>query len=291
MFAITAITGRVGGALAETLLSTGQGVRAVVRDEKKGAPWAARGCDVVIADMDDAGPLTKALTGVEGAFILLPPLFDPSPGFPETRAMIAVIREALEKAAPPKAVVLSTVGADAMQPNLLNGLRFLEEALASLPMPLTLLRAAWFMENAEWDIASARDEGVIRSCLQPLDRPIAMIATADVGRTAAELLLEDWNGKRVVELQAEERVSPNRIAAAFGKALGREVKAEVVARDTWEATFRAHGMNNPVPRMQMLDGFNEGWIDFRDRGAHARKGRVGIDEAVASLVARKDKPA
>lgn len=41
----------------------------------------------------------------------------------------------------------------------------------------------------------------------------------------------------------------------------------------------------------MLDGFNEGWIDFRDRGAHARKGRVGIDEAVASLVARKDKPA
>lgn len=287
MFAITAITGRVGGALAETLLSRGQGVRAVVRDGNKGAPWAARGCDVAIADMNDAGPLTQALTGVEGAFILLPPTFDPSPGFPETRAMIAVIREALKKAAPPKAVVLSTIGADAMQPNLLNGLRFLEEALAGLPMPLAFQRAAWFMENAEWDIASARDEGVIRSCLQPLDRPVPMIATADAGRTAAELLLEEWSGHRIVELQAEERVSPNRIAAAFGKALGRDVKAEIVARDTWEGIFRAQGMHNPVPRMQMLDGFNEGWIDFRDHGAHARKGRIGIDDAIASLVARK----
>ncbi|MBA8886236.1 uncharacterized protein YbjT (DUF2867 family) [Dokdonella fugitiva] len=287
MFAITAITGRVGDALAETLLSKGQSVRAVVRDRNKGEPWAARGCDIAIADMNDAGPLTQALAGVEGAFILLPPLFDPSPGFPETRAMIAIIREALEQAAPPKAVVLSTIGADAMQPNLLSGLRFLEEALASLEMPLTFLRAAWFMENAEWDIASARDEGVIRSCLQPLERPVPMIAIADVGRTAAELLLEKWNGKRVVELQAGERVSPNRIAAAFGKALGRDVKAEIVARETWEAIFRAQGMNNPVPRMQMLDGFNEGWIDFRDQGAHARKGRIGIDDAIASLVAGK----
>ena len=29
-------------------------------------------------------------------------------------------------------------------------------------------------------------------------------------------------------------------------------------------------MKNPIPRIRMLDGFNEGWIDF-DGGAQARK--------------------
>jgi hypothetical protein len=36
--------------------------------------------------------------------------------------------------------------------------------------------------------------------------------------------------------------------------------------------------------MRMLDGFNEGWIDFRDPNAQRRKGRIGIDEAIAELV-------
>ncbi len=58
-----------------------------------------------------------------------PPVFDPAPGFPEIQARITNIRAALEKAAPPKIVVLSTIGADAVQANLLNSLRFLEEAL------------------------------------------------------------------------------------------------------------------------------------------------------------------
>jgi NAD(P)H dehydrogenase (quinone) len=287
MYAITAITGRVGGALAETLLASGHQVRAIVRDEQKGASWKARGCDVAVADVSDSDRLAQAFTGVEGAFILLPPLFDPAPGFPEAQAMISVIREALEKAAPPKVVVLSTIGADTAQPNLLTALRLLEQSLADLPMPITFLRAAWFMENAEWDIASARDEGVIHSFLQPLDRPVAMVATDDVGRVAAELLLEDWKGHRVIELSAAERVSPNAIAAAFAKALGRDVKADIVPRETWETLFRAQGMQNPTPRIQMVDGFNEGWIDFRDPDAKVRTGRIGIDEAIASLVGRK----
>jgi hypothetical protein len=57
-----------------------------------------------------------------------------------------------------------------------------------------------------------------------------------------------------------------------------------VPRNEWEAIFRRQGMVNPLPRMQMIDGFNEGWIDFRDKGAGARKSRVSIDEVIAALV-------
>ena len=289
MFAVTAITGRVGGVLAETLLASGHKVRAVIRDEAKGAPWLAKGCEIAVADLSDPGPLAAALSGVEGAFILLPPVYDAEPGFPAVLPRIAVIREALHRALPPKVVVLSTIGADAAEPNLLNALRLLEEALADLPVAVTFLRAAWFMENAQWDIASARDQGMIDSYLQPLDRPVAMISAADVGRTAAELLLEDWHGHRVTELEAGQRVSPNQIAAAFAKALGREVEARTVPRERWETIFHEQGMRHPAMRMRMLDGFNEGWIDFRDPHALERQGRTGIDEAIAGLVRAPDR--
>ena len=37
----------------------------------------------------------------------------------------------------------------------------------------------------------------------------------------------------------------------------------------------------------MVDGFNTGWIDFADGGAHARKGSIGIDQAITTLIQRE----
>ena len=110
-----------------------------------------------------------------------------------------------------------------------------------------------------------------------------------MGRVAADLLRETWTGQRIVELEAAERTTPNAIAAAFAKALGKPVRAQIAPRGEWEQAFRAQGMKNPTPRMQMIDGFNEGWIDFKTQGANGRKGRVTIDEAIAALVAIEEK--
>jgi NAD(P)H dehydrogenase (quinone) len=286
MFAITGITGKVGAAVARSLLSADQSVRAVVRDHSKGAAWAQLGCDIAVADMSDIEALTAAFEGTAAVFVLLPPFFDPAPGFPEASGVIESVRAALVRAKPEKVVALSTIGANAPHPNLLNVLGRMEEAFSSLSMPVTFLRAAWFMENAAWDIASAKT-GLIQSYLQPLNRALPMISSDDVGRTAAALLQERWDGKRVVELEGPQRISPNAVAAAFAKALGHPVRSEVVPRDQWESVFRAQGMKNPTPRMQMLDGFNAGWIDFPNHGAHARKGSIGIDQAIATLIQRE----
>jgi NAD(P)H dehydrogenase (quinone) len=284
MYTIMGVTGKVGGATARVLLAEGKRLRVVVRDRAKGESWATQGCEVAIADLDNVEALAHAFDGAEAAFVMLPPLFDPSPDWREARAMIDTLRTALIKGAPKRVVALSTIGADAERPNLLSQLGLLERALSTLAMPVTLLRAAWFMENAAFDFASARDHGVVRSCLQPLDRAVPMISTADIGNVIADLLQQQWNGRRIVELESAERVSPIAIAAAFAKALGKPVRVEAVPREQWEAIFRAQGMHNPLPRMQMIDGFNEGWIDFADKGAHARKGSVSIDTAIAALV-------
>jgi uncharacterized protein YbjT (DUF2867 family) len=285
MYAITGITGQVGGVVARSLLAQGHSVRAVVRDAAKGAKWAEQGCDVALAAMDDVAALTRAFEGTEGVFILLPPNFDPTDGFPESRRVIAVVREAIEAAMPGKVVLLSTIGAQAEQTNLLSQLALMEQALGTLPMPVAFLRAGWFMENAAWDIEPARTGGEIASFLQPLDRRIPMVATADVGRVAAELLTEDWQGHRIVELEGPYRVSPVDIAASLAGLLGRDVTAHAVPRDTWEGLFLSQGMKNPKHRIRMVDGFNEGWIDFEGGANGTRKGTVSLETVLKGLVA------
>jgi uncharacterized protein YbjT (DUF2867 family) len=285
MYSVMGVTGKVGGAVAASLLQAGQSVRAIVRDAGKGAAWQKRGAAIAIADLENPAALARAFAGAEGAFVMLPPLFDPAPDFAEAKRMIAALRTALAEGRPSRVVCLSTIGADAKETSLLSQLGLLEQALDDLPMPVTFLRAAWFLENAAWDVAPARETGVMASALQPMDKAFPMVASADVGRTAAALLQESWTGKRVVELEGPRRISPNDIAAALGEALGRPVRAAPIAREDWENLFRSQGMRNPGPRMRMLDGFNEGWIAFAEDGAKARKGTIGLAEVIRALVA------
>ncbi len=219
MYAITGITGQVGGAVARKLLSDNQSVCAVIRDANKRTAWVEQGCAVALADMNDTDALTAAFTDAEGVFVVIPPNFAPSPGFPETRAIVAALRTALTAAHPGKVVCLSTIGAQATQSNLLTQLQILEQVLGDLPMPIAFLRPAWFMENAYWDVAPARESGIIQSFLQPLDKPVPMIATADIGRVASELLQQTWSGRRIVEIEGPQRVTPNDIAKGFSKVL------------------------------------------------------------------------
>jgi NAD(P)H dehydrogenase (quinone) len=287
MFVITGVTGNIGGHIARNLLAANRPVRAVVRDLSKGEAWAQRGCELAQADITDASALSSAFKNADGVFILVPPNFDPLPGFPEARAIAATLKEALETARPARVVYLSTIGAQASQSNLLTQHTVIEGVLKELPLPITFLRPGWFMENSSWDVAPARAHGVIPSFLQPLDKPVPMVATADIGRLASELLQETWTGHRVVELEAPNRVTPNQIAATFAELLGRPVKMELVPRETWEPLFTSQGMKNPMPRIRMLDGFNEGWIEFEAGEAGSRKGNVSLKTVLQALIERE----
>ena len=287
MYAITGITGKVGGALARALLAAHQPVRAVVRDADKAREWAALGCEIAFASMNDTSALAAAFEGAQGVFILPPSEFDPAPGFPEARAVIDALKSALEWARPGKVVCLSTIGAQAAETNLLSQRTLLEQALATLSMPVTFLRPAWFMENFAWDVAAARDDGVLVSFLQPLDKSVPMIATTDIGVVAAELIQQDWSGCRVIELEGDHRISPNEAAATFAKVLGRPVQAQLAPRETWADLFTSQGMKHPQPRMRMLDGFNDGWIEFESNDADIVKGKTTLETVLRGLLARQ----
>ncbi|RDI97382.1 NmrA family transcriptional regulator [Dyella solisilvae] len=285
MYAVMGVTGQVGGQVANELLETDHAVRAILRDEAKAARWIDRGCEIALATADDADALTAAFAGVDGVFLMIPPDYDPAPGFPGIRKIIATVSQAVTVARPDKLVFLSTVGAHVATFSLLNNSRMVEAALRELPIPTAFVRAGWFMENAAWDVAAARS-GLIPSFLQPLDHPIPMVATADLARTVAGTLVESWQGHRVIELEGPRRYSALDIASGFAAVLGRPVRTEPVPRDTWEHLFHTQGMQNPEPRMRMLDGFNEGWIDFEHGQAGSRKAVTTLETVLQGLLDR-----
>jgi uncharacterized protein YbjT (DUF2867 family) len=67
MYAITGITGKVGGAVARSLLAERLPVRAVLRDEAKAAECRTRGCEIALAELDDAASLSSAFRGADSA--------------------------------------------------------------------------------------------------------------------------------------------------------------------------------------------------------------------------------
>jgi uncharacterized protein YbjT (DUF2867 family) len=289
MYAVMGVTGQVGSAVAETLLAKGKKIRVVVRNPEKAAVWKERGAEIAVADYSDAAALTEAFRGVEGVFGMVPPYFAPAPGFPEARAVIAAIKAAIVATKPGRAVYLSTIGAQLTERSgLLMSLHILEEELSAVGVPSAFLRAGWFMENSLWDVPSAKSEGKIYSFLQPLDKHFSMVATADIGRVAAETLVESWEGNRYIEVSGPRKYSPLDLAAGFSKALGREVQAVVVPQENWQDAFVKQGMpaDRTAYRIELLTEFNSGWISFGVLGTEHATGTVELETVLRELVER-----
>jgi uncharacterized protein YbjT (DUF2867 family) len=265
---IAGITGHVGGAAASRLLAQGHAIRALVRDPSKAEDWVRRGVDVRAGDFTDASSVAAALAGVEAAFVMLPPMTAPARGYPEARAMIASLCEALRRAPVPRLVALSSVGADrASGTGLILVTHYLEQALHELGTPLTSVRASSFLENYAYALPIAAATGTFDTFLTPTDRSVAMVASADIGAEVARRLVASSTG--IVELGS--RYSPDDLARAMAEVIGRPVTARTIPRERWASILEAQGF----PRggtwafEEMEDGVNSGWIDFGVAGAEA----------------------
>lgn len=285
MYAVMGITGNVGGAVADTLLQHGKNVRGIVRDKAKARSWQEKGVELVTANYDEN--LVAAMSGVEGVFVMVPPNLLPEPGFPDSAAFIAAIKHAVLAAKPPKVVYLSSWGSE--KPSglgLITANRMLEQELGSTGIPSAFLRPAWFMENIIYSLPAARSTGQYFSLYQPLERSYAMVATKDVGRIGAEILLQQWTKNRVIEIAGPATYSSNDVAAAIGTSIGQPITTVAIPRENWVEALAENGM--PADRsgayIEMVDSLNSGWINFGAPNAEHFKGNTDLASTVKMLV-------
>ena len=268
MFLVMGITGKVGGAMARHLLAQGNKVRALVRDRAKAASWADQGVELVDGDWNDAAAIKRALEGVEGAFVMLPAVWAPSPDFKEAKGVIANYVEALTKAPPPRVVALSSMGANRTSGlGMITALSLLEQAFRNLKLPTAYVRAGGFFENFLYGLHVAQG-GALPVYYNPTSRKSTMFATDDIGVEVATLLSGPaWSGHRVIELGS--MVSADEVAAQLGEVMKLDVKAFAVPRAGWPAAFEQLG----IPKGQtgaaeaMFEAVNAGWMDLGVEGA------------------------
>jgi uncharacterized protein YbjT (DUF2867 family) len=268
MFLITGITGKVGGATARHLLDHGQQVRALVRDRAKAASWANRGVELVDGDWNEAAAIERALDGVDGAFVMLPAVWAPSPDFKEAKGVTSNYVEALIKAAPPRVIALSSMGANRTSGlGMITALSLLEQGFRGLASPVAFVRAGGFFENFLYGLHVAQG-GTLPVYYNPTSRKSTMVATNDIGAEVAALLTGPaWSGHRVIELGS--MFSADDVAAQLGDVMQRDVKAFAVPRAEWPAAFEQFGIpkGQTGPAEAMFEAVNAGWMDLGAAGA------------------------
>ena len=291
MFLVIGISGRVGGAVARHLLAQGKRVRALVRDPVKAAGWGDQGVELIEGDLNDADGLVKALTGAEGAFIMLPPVYQPSRDFAESRVLIDAYAEALKRVELPRLVVLSSNGAEKTSGlGAITPLSLLERALSELPYPRALIRPGSFYENFLSGLQTAQS-GIWATFYANIGEKHPMTATEDIGAEAASLLTgPSWSGARVIELGT--MVSAAEVAAALGEVLGRDVAAQPLPRDAWAPALERIGF--PRGRTwgfeEIYDGVNAHWIGFGIPGAERVEGTTTAREVFAAALSHSASP-
>lgn len=263
IIAVVGATGQQGGGLARAILDDPDGpftLRALTRDAGSAAAraLAARGADVVEADLDDEASVRRAFDGAYGAFVVTNFWAQRTP---EEEAARSRARMELDQAgaaaraakdAGLKHVVWSTLedtrphfehlGSEL--PTLLDGYKVphfdakgeANSLFTSLGVPTTFLLTTMFYEAFLLGQGPQRAQDGRLVLTNPMgDAALSVVAAEDIGRTAYGIFRA---GARYVGRTvglAGDHVTGVELAEAFGRVLGEDVEYRPMTHDQLRA--------------------------------------------------------
>jgi uncharacterized protein YbjT (DUF2867 family) len=265
MFAITGATGNTGSVIAEKLLARGEKVRVIGRDASRLARFVQKGAEAFAADVTDAAALARAFDGAEAVYAMVPPNVGSTDVRGYQERVSDALASALGKASVSQTVVLSSVGADKPEKTgPVVGLHNLEQKLNGIAgLNAIYLRAGYFMENLLPQVEVIRNFGIVGGPVRP-DLRLPLIATHDIGATAAELLLKlPFAGKETRELLGQRDVNYQEVASVVGKAIGKPdlAYAQLPAQQLKPALIQMGMSSNMADLLlEMAEALNSGYM-------------------------------
>src|SRR6202790_5762678 len=223
MYTVLGATGNIGSVITKKLLEKGEKVRVVGRNASRLQQYVPRGAEAFVADIKDAEALTKALTGVRAAFLMMPPGMTSPDYRAEQEVESYAISTAGKNAGLQYAVTLSSIGAQAPAgTGPILGVHDSERKLNAVErLNILHLRPAYFMEKHLSAIEMIQMMGIFAGALKP-DLKIPMIAARDVGAYTAERLLKlDFSGKQTQELLGKRDLSMTEAAAIISRGIAK----------------------------------------------------------------------
>src|SRR3954469_14340384 len=305
IIAVTGATGAQGGALARAILadpSGGFSCRAITRDPNKDTAkeLAAKGAEVVRADIDDLESLKKAFGGAYGAFCVTN-FWEHFSGEKE-KAQAKNLADAA-KAAGLQHVIWSTLEdtrklmspGDTRMPMLQGQYRvphFDAKADADAyfsGLPVTCLVTSFYWDNIyAFGLAPKKGEDGVYGWTFPMgDKRLAGIAAEDIGRVAYGIFEagQKYTGKTVGI--TGENLTLDQISEKLGKGLGIRVKYTAVEPDAYRG-FGFPGADEMGNMFQVYRDFEAQVVGARDT-VHTRQLHPGLLTFDQFLARHKDK--
>ena len=281
MYTILGATGNSGSKVADTLLKKGETVRVVARSADRLRQLVSRGAEGMVGDALDAGFLTRAFTGADAVFTLIPPDYRADDFIAYADDVGNSIAKAIGAAGVTYAVNLSSIGAELPEgTGLIRGLHRQEERLGAIEgLNVLHLRAGYFMENLLSGIELIKGKGINGSAARG-DLTFPMIATKDIAREIADRLAKrDFTGSSVKELLGERDLSLIDATAIIGRKIGRpDLSYVMFSYDEAGKALTEAGFSPDVSRLyiEMIRASNEGKI-------YGRQGRTAEGTTATSL--------
>jgi len=284
MTIILGANGHVGSATAQALLNKGKEILVVLHSDDQAAFWKQQGAKAVVSDVKDAYALNKIFQQGENAFILNPPAPPHLDAAAEELRSVDAILKALQASGLKKIVAQSTYGA---QPGKsvgdLSVLFQLEEGLRNQGIPTIILRGAYYMSNWDLSLKSANREGVVHT-FYPVDFTLPMVAPQDLGKYAAEFLLESDDANALHFVEGPQEYSTLDVAATFSNLLGKEVRAVETPSSEWKNSLLSQGFSeaSATSFVRMI----QATLDGKERPANVLRGKTTLQEYISQLISR-----
>jgi len=103
------------------------------------------------------------------------------------------------------------------------------------------------MSNWDGYLEGVKKEGKLYSFF-PIDYKLPMVAPADIGGFAANLMVAPVGENKLYHFEGPETYSPSDVAAAFSAALGRTVEPVGIPEEKWVESFKESGFSNEAAK-------------------------------------------
>jgi uncharacterized protein YbjT (DUF2867 family) len=264
-YAVMGASGHIGQVVADRFLKTGSRVHVIGRSADRLTRLVNQGASPYTGVFDDVDMLTKAFTGVDAVFAMIPPDYSTGDHSAYQDRVGSAIAQALQRAKVRHVVNLSSLGAHLSEKTgPILGLRNQEARLNGIKdLQVIHLRPTYFMENLLGSIPTIQSLGINGSALRG-DLPIPMVATRDIGAKAAEFLIElRFRGHEAFEFVGPRPVTMQEATSVLGQAIGKpDLPYVQFPYDKAERAMLAAGMKPDVVGLflEMSRSFNEGLV-------------------------------